>query len=170
MAKLDIVKPVAIEGEEPGQTKGHTVALVKGEPAAVDGVSPVITVQITDPERDASTLLRAAEELLPIHREAPGIVITDEEDGIEGIVPRTDLEKAVLQMQQREFEALAKGLGLRTAYRPPAGLVVAPFVYWECPQCGHTRVPREGHEDDPPPDCRLHEPPVPMERHVRGGE
>jgi hypothetical protein len=27
-----------------------------------------------------------------------------------------------------------------------------------------------GHEDDPPPVCRQHDPPVPMERHVHGGE
>jgi len=73
MARLDIVKPVAIEGEKSGRDEEHTVSLVEGRPVAVDGVHTVITVQVTDSERDAATLLRAAQELLPIYREAPGI-------------------------------------------------------------------------------------------------
>jgi len=107
----------------PFPTKGHTLTLVKGEPAAVDGVPTVITVQITDPERDAATLLRAAEQLLPIHRDAPGIIITDAEGTVEGIVRRDDLEEAVLRMRNREHAALAQRLGLRANYRrgrPPS--------------------------------------------------
>jgi hypothetical protein len=168
MAKLDIVKPVAIEGEKSARTKGHTVSLVKGQPAAVDGVQAVITVQITDPERDAATLLRAAEQLLPIFPQAPGIIVADAEGAVEGIVIRSDLEEAVLQMRAREHTALAKGLGLRAGYRPPAGLITAPFVYWHCPKCDCVRVPQAGHEDDPPPECPLHDPAVPMERRVHG--
>jgi hypothetical protein len=170
MATLDIVKPVAIEGRKSERAADHTVSLVKGEPSAVDGLRPVIIVQITDPERDAATLLRAAEQLLPIYREATGIIIADEEGAVEGLAPRAELEQAVLQMRAHEHAALAKGLGLRERYRPPAGLITAPFVYWRCPDCDHIRVPQVGHEDDPPPACPLHEPPVPMERHVHGGK
>lgn len=170
MAELEIVEAVAIEGEETGASASHTISLVEGEPDAVDGVRAVITVQITDPERDAATLLRAAEQLLPIHREAPGIIITDEEGAVVGIAPRPGLEEAVLRMRGNDYVALAEGLGLRTAYRPPAGLITAPFVYWECPACGHIRVPQEGHEDDAPPDHRAHKPPVRMERRVHGTE
>jgi hypothetical protein len=174
MSRLDIIEPVGIDkGEEARKvSRGevHTVSIVAGEPAAVDGVRPVITVEITDPERDAAKLLRAAEQLLPIFREAPGIVVIDEDGAVQGIAPRSDLEEAVLQMRRNDYVALARGLGLRAAYRPPAGLITAPFVYWTCPDCGHIRVPPEGHEDDPPPECRLHEPPVPMVRHVHGGE
>lgn len=171
MAKLDIVKPIAMEGEKLGRAADHTVSLVNGEPAAVDGVPTVISVQITDPERDAATLLRAAEELLPIYRQAPGIVTMDEEGVVEGIAPRAELEKAVLQMRAHEHAALAEGLGLRRSYRLPAGPITAPFVYWKCsmPGCTHIHVPRAGREDDPPPVCTLHEPPQPMQRHVHGG-
>lgn len=169
MARLDIVKPVAIEGEKSGRDEDHTVSLVEGRPVAVDGVRAVITVQVADPERDAATLLRAAQELLPIYREAPGIVVTDEESAVEGVAPRAELEDAVLQMRAHEHAELARGLGLRVDL---AGLIDAPFVYWKCsaPDCTHIRVPKAGHEDDPPPACRQHDPPVPMERHVHGGE
>jgi hypothetical protein len=174
MPKLDIIEPVAIDkGKEPREvTQGdvHTVSIVAGEPAAIDGVRPVIIVEIADPERDAATLLRAAEQLLPMYRAAPGIVVTGKEGAVEGIVTRSDLEEAVLQMRSQDYAALARGLGLRAAYRPPAGLITAPFVYWKCPECGHVRVPREGHEDDSPPECRLHDPAAQMERHVHGGE
>jgi len=170
MATLDIVKPIAIEGEKSERTAGHTVSLVKGRPAAVDGVRSVITVQVTDPERDAVTLLRAAEQLLPIYREAPGIVITDEGGEVEGVAPRSDMEEAVLQMRSRKYAALAKGLGLRSGFSMPPGLINAPFVYWKCPECEHIQVPPAGREDDPPPVCRLHDPPLQMERCVHGGE
>jgi hypothetical protein len=170
MTKLDIVEAVRIEGEEFGRVEGHTVSLVEGEPIAVDGVRAVITVQITDPERDAATLLRAGEQSLPIHREAPGIIVIDAEGGVQGIVPRPELEEAVVRMRCGDHVALAEGLGLRAAYRLPAGLITAPFVYWECPACGHIRIPQEGHEDDAPPEHGVHKPPVQMERHVLGGE
>jgi hypothetical protein len=172
MARLDIVKPVAIEGEKSGRDGEHTVSLVEGRPVAVDGVRAVITVQVTDPERDAATLLRAAQELLPMYREAPGIVVTDEKGAVEGIAPRAELEEAVLQMRGHEHAELAKGLGLRAGYRPPAGQITSPFVYWKCPDpdCTHIHVPRVGHEVDPPPVCPLHDPPLQMERHVHGGE
>ncbi len=170
MAKLDIVRPVVIEGEKSGRAEDHVVSLIEGELAAVDGVRTVITVQITDPERDAATLIRAAEQLLPIYREVPGIIVTDEEGKVEGIVTRADLEEAVLQMRSRDHAALAKRLGLRSDYRPPAGLITAPFVYWKCPDCGRVRLPQAGHEDDPPPTCPLHDPPVQMVTHKRGGE
>jgi hypothetical protein len=170
MTRLDIVESVAIEGERSGAFAGHTVSLVEGEPVAVDGVRAVITVQITDAEQDAATLLRAGEQLLPIHREAPGIIVIDAQGGVQGIVPRPELEEAVLRMQCGDYVALAQGLGLRAAYRPPAGLITAPFVYWECPACGHVRIPQEGHEDDAPPQHRVHEPPVQMERRVLGEE
>jgi hypothetical protein len=170
MARLNIVKPVAIEGEKSGRAEEHTVSLVEGRPVAIDGVRAVITVQVTDPERDAATLLRAAQELLPIYREAPGIGVTDEKGAVEGIAPRAELEEAVLQMRGHEHAELAKGLGLRAGYRPPAGQINAPFVYWQCPECEHIQVPPVGHEDDSPPACRQHDPPVPMERHAHGGE
>jgi hypothetical protein len=172
MARLDIVKSVAIEGEKSGRDQEHTVSLIEGRPVAIDGVRAVITVQVTDPERDAATLLRAAQELLPIYREAPGIVVTGEKGAVEGIAPRAELEEAMLQMRGHEHAELAKGLGLRAGYRPPAGQINAPFVYWQCPDpdCACIRVPQVGHEDDPPLVCRQHDPPVPMERHVHGGE
>jgi len=172
--KLDIIKSVSIvEGAAPGEPRPeatHTVSLVGGEPAALDGVSPAIVVRVADPERDAGRLLRAAEELLPLHRQAPGVIVVGAGGEVQGVIPRPDLEEAVLRMRSGDYVALAKGLGLRADYRIPAGDIVAPFVYWRCPQCSHVRVPPEGHEDDPPPECRLHDPPVHMERRVHGGE
>jgi hypothetical protein len=173
MPKLTIIKAaVVVEEVEPrGVMRGehHIVSLVDGVPAALDGVAPIITVQVVDPERDAGRLLRAAEELLPIYRQAPGVVVLDGEDTVQGIITRADLEKAVLQMRRRDYAALAEGLGLRADYRPPPGDPVPPFVYWRCPQCQHVYVPQVGHEDDPPPPCPRHTPPVQMERRVHGG-
>ena len=181
MSNLNIIKAaVVVEEAEPLETMffpknlvsggDHTVSLVDGVPAALDGVAPVIVVRVVEPERDTARLLRAAEELLPVYRQVPGVVILDDEDAVRGMVPRTDLERAVLQMRRRDYVALAKGLGLRADYRPPAGDMARPFVYWVCPQCQHVRVPPEGHEDDPLPQCQRHDPPVQMERHVHGGE
>ena len=187
MSNLNIIKAAVVVGEaEPSETRffgknlvsreGHTVSLAGGVPTALDGVAPVIVVRVVDPERDTARLLRAAEELLPVYRQAPGVVILDGEDMVQGVAPRTDLERAVLQMRRRDYVALAKGLGLRADYRPPAGNMARPFVYWACPQCQHVRVPQEGHEDDPPPQCRLHDPPalvlgnVAVELQERGGQ
>jgi len=174
MSKLTIIKPAAVveEEEEREATRGetHTVFLVKGVPSALDGISPVITVRVVDTERDTARLLRAAEQLLPLNRQAPGMVVLDGDGDVQGIIPRPELEEAVLQMRRGEYVTLAKELGLRADYRPPAGDMVSPFVYWRCPQCQHVRVPATGHEDDPPPRCQLHDPPVQMERRLHGGE
>ena len=174
MSRLNIIKPAAViedvEVHKAIRGEVHTVSLTRGVPTALDGISPVITVHVVDAERDAARLLRAAGELLPIYREAPGVVILDDEDRVQGVVTRADLERAVLQMHRHDYAALAKRLGLRADYRPPAGDMVRPFVYWRCPRCHHIRVPPEGHEDDPPPQCPRHDPPVQMERRVHGGE
>jgi hypothetical protein len=131
MPDLRIIKAaIVIEGAEPrGATRGeaHTVSLVDGTPAALDGVAPVIVVRVVDPERDATRLLRAAEELLPIYRGAPGVVILDSEGAVRGVAPRTDLEQAVLHMRRRDYPALAERLGLRGDYRPPGRRHVPPL-------------------------------------------
>jgi len=167
MSKLSIIQSATVveeaEPQEAARGVPYTVSVLGGAPAALNGVSPVITVQVVDPERDAGRLLRAAEQLLPLNREVPGMVILDDADDVQGVVPRPELERAVLRMRRGEYAALAKGLGLRGDYRPPAGDLAAPFVYWRCPQCGHIYVPATGHEDDAPGRCRLHDPPVQME-------
>lgn len=174
MTKLSIIKPVkVVEGlGAPRTTRSasHTVQVIDGVVAAFNGVKPVITVRMVDPERDASRLLRTAEELLPINRQAPGVVILDDDDKVQGVALRVDLEKAVRQMRGGEYTRLARGLGLNAGYKPPAGDIVAPFVCWRCPRCQHVSVPLVGHEDDAPPLCRLHTPPVPMERRTHGGK
>ena len=174
MSRLTIMQAVTlVEGPGFHDTvwgAEHTVSLVDGVPVALDGVAPAIAVHVTDPEQDAPRLLRAAEELLPIYRQAPGVVVLDDAGAVQGVVLRADLERSVLHMRRRDYPALARGLGLRGDYRPPAGEMDRPFVYWRCPQCQHVYVPLEGHEDDPPDLCQRHEPPVQMERHVHGGE
>lgn len=176
MPKLAIVKPaIVVEGKVPKVAhevtpgEGHVVSLIMGLPTALDGISPAITVQVVEPERDAPRLLRAAEHLLALNKEIPGVVIVDEHDAVQGVVPRRELERAVLQMRRGEHAALAKGLGLRADYREIPGDPKLPFVYWACPQCGHVDVPPDGHEDDPPGQCKRHDPPVQMERRVHGG-
>jgi hypothetical protein len=173
MTRLNIIKSATIvEGTEPREaTRGeaHVVSIIAGVPAALDGVAPTITVRMVDPERDIPRLLRAAEQLLPLNRQAPGVVVVDDAGNVQGVILRRDLEEAVLHMRRRDYAALAKGLGLHVDYRLPAGDLVAPFVYWRCPQCQYVYVPAPGHEDDPPGQCRLHDPPVQMERRVHGG-
>lgn len=174
MPKLTIIEPAVVlehtESKKSARGEAHIVTLARGTPITLDGVSPVIAVQVGDAERDATRLLRAAEQLLPVYRHAPGVAILDAQGQVQGVISRARLEESVLQMRRGEYPALAKGLGLRADYRPPAGDVMAPFVYWQCPQCQHIYVPAAGHEDDPPDQCRRHDPPVQMERHIYGGQ
>ncbi|MBN1485628.1 MAG: hypothetical protein JXA37_13015 [Chloroflexia bacterium] len=174
MPKLSIVKSATIleeaKSNQAVRGEGHIVSLVAGVPHALDGVSPVVAIRVTDPERDAPRLLRAAEQLLPLYREAPGIVLLDEDDSVLGIVPRPELEQAVLQMQRGDYAALAKTLGLRAEYHPIAGDPLLPFVYWECPECHYACVPAPSQENAEPDLCPRHKPPVQMERRIYSGK
>lgn len=172
MSKLNISEAIVVSEEAkalgPTRGAGHVVKLVDGVPVTLDGVDPVIAVHIGDDERDVPRLLRAAEELLPLHRQAPGVVILDEQDGIQGVIGRATLERAVLQVRRRDYAGLARGLGLRTDYRPPSGLMTRPFFGWACPECGHVYIPIEGRENDPSPLCPKHDPPIQMVRRTFG--
>lgn len=175
MSKLAIIRAaVKVEtGEsrtEKSRKEQHVVSLREGAPVALDGVSPVIIIQVVEPEREAAYLLRAAEHLLPLNREAPGVVLLDESGVVLGVAPRPELERAVLQRLRGDYAALTRSLGLRSAYTEPAGDQETPFVYWECPACKHRYVPPKGREDDPPGLCpKAHDPAVQMERRVHSG-
>ena len=174
MSQLAIMQPaVVVEGTEADgdvASQPFTVSLVRGVPAALNGVQPVLAIRIADPERDAARLVRAAEQLLPLHREAPGMVILDEVDSVLGVVPRPELEQAVRQMRRGDYVALTRTLGLKDEYHPIPGDPVLPFIYWECPECDYYCVPLEGHEGDEPDRCERHDPPVLMVRRVHSGE
>jgi hypothetical protein len=171
MTKLGIVEDVTIvQADAPATRKAGHVVTMEGEvPVALDGVRPVVSVTVADAERDAPRLLKAAEQWLP-YSDLPGIVVLDEGGAVRGVAPREALEEAVLQMRRGAQKALAGSLGLRSDYKVPAGDSARPFIYWECSECGHKRIPTTGHEDDPPPTCRApsHDP-TQMERRVDDG-
>jgi hypothetical protein len=176
MTEPTLIKSAVVVDEAQAKTAtrgpAHVVSLEEGVPVALDGVTPVISIAITDAERDAVRLLRAAEQLLPRYRQVPGVVVLDEAGNVRGVIARDDLEEAVLRMRRGQFTAFAKGMGLRGDYRPPAGDMVAPFLCWQCPdpECGHIYVPTVAREQDTPHQCQRHDPPVQMERRIHPGK
>ncbi len=174
MNKSELLKPARVVsvGEDPSDEGDapYTVTVDHAAPVALNGAAP-ITIRIDDPERDLPRLVEAAERLLPARRGAPGVVALDEAGAVLGVVSRGDLEDAVLLRRAHNYPELARTLGLRGAYRPPAGDPAAPFPYWACPEpgCDAIHIPAPGRENDAPPRCHLHKPPVPMVQRIHPG-
>lgn len=173
MTKSELIKPVqlvqAAEVHDHPRDAGNTVSVVDGEPVALNGVAPVLTMRIADPDEDLPQLVRAAEALLPFNRELPGVVALDAEGAIVGAILRADLEEAVLLRRRGDYVALTESLGLDRAYHEPGGDPEAPFIYWKCPVCSSLQLPRPGHENDAPTVCRRHTPHQQMARRVHAG-
>lgn len=173
MSELTIIESAVVveEGKSPKSELGHnhTVSVAGGTIIALNGTSPAIIVQIEDLEQDTLQLLRAGEELFPIYRDVPGIVVVDTDWKVQGVVARNNLEEAVLQIRQSEYSAMAKDLGLRSGYTPPAGHRTAPFVYWRCPECPQSIYIPSASQEESVPTCRRHDPPLEMKKHIHPG-
>jgi hypothetical protein len=166
---LQSARVVSVGEDAPGEGDApYTVTITEGMPVALNGEAP-ITVRIDDPERDLPRLVQAAERLLPARRGAPGVVALTEAGKVLGVAPRAALEEAVLLRRAHNYPELARTLGLSGSYRPPAGDPAAPFPYWACPECDHIAIPAPGCENDPPPSCPRHAPPVPMVLRIHSG-
>jgi hypothetical protein len=174
MIKSELLKSVHIVpvGKESSEKHGglYTVSVVEGEPVALNDTTPVLSIRISDLNEDLPRLVQAAERLLPAHRQAPGIVALNTNGEVLGVVPRKELEDAVLLRRGHRYPELAKNLGMERSYREPAGDPAAPFVYWACPTCDSICIPNAGRENDAPPLCRRHDPPIRMKRLTHPGQ